>query len=80
MGTTRNGARETLNLLAKICKLSRLPGFNAGVISILGTTDGNALLNKIALVCTLVDSLIAGDNFYNQIDYVREGAGEDRGE
>ena len=78
MGTIRNGARSFLNLMAKACKLSKLPGFRAGLNTILGegiATDFFALWDPL---CAFVDGLIGLDNWYNQIDATAEvPSGED---
>jgi hypothetical protein len=67
MGTIRNGARTFLNLLAKCCKLSHLPGFRTGINHILG--DGaDAFFVVWDPLCAVVDTLIAADDWYNQID------------
>jgi len=78
MGTQRNGARSALNLVAKACKMSRLPGWRVGITSILGAdlaTDFFAVWDPF---CAVVDLAIGADNFYNQLDYQNEpGPGED---
>lgn len=77
MGQFRNGARTFLNILAHACKLSRLPGFVNGGRAILGTDDFNTLYALWVPLCSFVDTLIALDNYYNQIDYVEETAGSE---
>lgn len=78
MGTYRNGARTFLNLLAKICQLSRLPGFRAGLDRILGGENGAQLWALFDPLCALVDTLIATDNYFNQKDRQEDdGTGED---
>lgn len=73
MGTRRNGARTHLDLAKRVCELSRLPGFRAGIIEILG--DGStAYLSAFDIFCVAVDALIAADNFYNRIDTAEEVA------
>lgn len=72
MGTQRNGARTVLNLLQKCCKLSRLPGFRAGVTSILGTTDAATFFPVWDALCAVVDVLVGADNFFNQVDFQDE--------
>jgi hypothetical protein len=77
MGTQRNGARSALNLIAKACKLSRTSGWRAGIISILGPTEAANFFAVWDPFCGVVDVLIGLDNFYNQIDYVEESAGDE---
>jgi len=77
MGTTRNGARSALNLLAKACKMSRLPGFRSGITSILGATDGAEFLAAWDTMCGVIDLLIGADNYFNQIDYQEETVGSE---
>ncbi len=72
MGTTRNGARTALKLLAKVCEMSRLPGFRLGMSNIIGATEWASFQVPFDALCTAVDALLAADNYYNQIDYVRE--------
>lgn len=79
MGAVRNGARSFLNALRAACRFSRMPGFQLGMIAILGdTTQLSNLLSAWEQVCVIVDNLIALDNFYNQIDATPgDGAAED---
>lgn len=81
MGSIRNGARTFLNLMAKACRLSKLPGFRAGLNSILGDTKGDQFFALWDPLCAFIDVLVGLDNWYNQIDYREEQAGdEDIGE
>jgi selenocysteine lyase/cysteine desulfurase len=75
MGTTRNGARSFLNLIAKACKMSRLPGFRSGLAVILGPDEYSSLVSVWEPFCAVVDILIATDNWYNQIDYTVDVVG-----
>lgn len=68
MGTTRNGARTYLDVIAKACKLSRLPGFRTGLRQILGTTDADALFAVWEPLCLFVDFLLSTDDWYNKRD------------
>ena len=77
MGDFRNGARTTLNLLGKICRLSRLPGFRAGIGHILGATVAADFFIVFDPLCSLVDTLIAADNWYNQFDYHPDASGNE---
>lgn len=78
MGALRNGARTYLNVIAKACQLSRLPGFRTGLNQILGATTAGDLMALWEPFCALVDTLIAADNYYNQVDRQNDdGAGED---
>ena len=81
MGVKRNGARSFLDLSAKICKLSRMPGFNTGLDNILGSDTAGDLRDAFAIFCTAIDFLVATDNWFNQIDFVDEAliGGEDTG-
>ena len=68
MGDIRNGARTFLNLLQKCCKLSHLPGFRLGVSRILGAGSDSFFVVWDPL-CAVVDTLVAADNWFNQVDY-----------
>jgi hypothetical protein len=76
MGDIRNGSRTALDLMAKVCKLSRLPGFRAGMATILGE-EWTAFQVPFDALCLAVDALIAADNFYNKIDFVPETTGSE---
>ena len=75
MGTIRNGARSVLNILAKACKLSHLPGFRPALNGILGVDVTNDFYVVWTPLCNFVETLIAADNWFNQIDYLQEVAG-----
>lgn len=77
MGTQRNGARSVLNLLAKACKLSRLPGFRVGISQILGTDQAATFFPVWDALCAVVDLMIGADNFFNQLDFQEEVAGSE---
>lgn len=77
MGSIRNGARTWLNILAKACRLSHMPGFVTGVRTILGVDNANTLYALWTPLCSFVEVLIASDNFFNQIDYNEEEAGSE---
>lgn len=78
MGVIRNGARSFLDLAQKMCKLSRIPGFRAGLNAIVGADAALALFNTWEPFCLVVDGLIGLDNWYNKQDYVNDdAAGED---
>jgi len=77
MGDTRNGARSALNLIAKACRLSRMPGFRVGIAGILGTANAAEFFAVWDPFCAVVDLLIGADNFFNQIDYTREVVGSE---
>jgi len=68
MGFNRNGARLFLDVIAKACKLSRLPGFEGGLRRILGNEQAVTLLGVWAPFCAVVDALIAVDDWYNKKD------------
>jgi hypothetical protein len=64
--------------MAQACKLSRLPGFRIGLANILGTTNADSLYALWEPTCAFVDTLIAADNFFNQVDRQDDdGTGED---
>lgn len=78
MGDIRNGARTFLNLLAKACKLSKLPGFRKGMATILGDDVAASFFDLWDPTCSFVDALIGLDNWYNQRDTLNDdGPGED---
>lgn len=78
MGVTRNGARTFLDVIAKACRLSHLPGFRLGLNQILGVEAANSLFAVWTPLCEAVDVLIAADNWYNKFDRANDdGAGED---
>ena len=68
MGVLRNGARTFLNVMQKACQLSRIPGFAVGIRQILGTTNGNQVLALWEPLCAFIDTLVAADNYFNQVD------------
>lgn len=68
MGTTRNGARTFLDLMAKACRMSHLPGFRTALEQILGTDAYVVFLAAWEPLCVLVDGLIASDDWFNQKD------------
>jgi len=67
----RTGARSTLNLIAKACKLSRTGGWRSAIITILGD-ESTEFLAVWDPFCAVVETLIGLDNWYNQIDYLPE--------
>jgi len=80
MGTIRNGARTFLNLLAKACKMSHLPGFRSGVATILDSEQATVVFGLWDPLCLYVEGLIAADNWYNQKDFLEDDfGGEDTG-
>ena len=68
MGLTRNGARTFLDVVAKACRLSHMPGFRAGLDHILGADAAADLYALWTPFCNMVDSLIALDSWYNKRD------------
>jgi hypothetical protein len=68
MGVNRNGARSFLDLVQKMCKLSHLPGFKAGLNKILGPDAGTELWGFWNPFCLYVESLIALDDHFNRRD------------
>lgn len=78
MGERRNGARTFLDIMWHACRLSRIPGFRAGLHKILGDAAAEQIWTAWQDVCTLVDELVAFDNFYNEKDHTNDdGEGED---
>lgn len=77
MGEFRNGARTALNLMAKLCQMSRLPGFRTGMSNILGASVWAEFAVPFDALCAAVDALIAADNWFNQVDYQRETSGSE---
>lgn len=77
MGTQRNGARGTLDLVAKACKLSRTPGWRVGITNILGPTEAADFYAVWEPFCQFVDLAIAADNWYNKLDYQEEVSGSE---
>lgn len=78
MGVHRNGARTMLFLMARACKLSRLPGFLIGLNQILGTANAATFMGLWEPLCLFIDGLVALDNFYNQKDAADDDStGED---
>jgi hypothetical protein len=68
LGSQRNGARTFLDVIAKACRLSHLPGFKNGLNIILGVDNANELFAVWEPLCTFVDTLIALDDWYNKKD------------
>lgn len=68
MGAKRNGARTFLDVVAKACKLSHLPGFRAGLSAILGADAASDLYGFWTPFCTFVESLMSIDDWYNKRD------------
>jgi hypothetical protein len=77
MGLIRNGARSFLNVMSKACKFSRMPGFTAGLESILGVAQAGQVMALWVPLCALIDTLIAADNYYNQIDFQPDHEGDE---
>lgn len=72
---TRTGARTFLDIMRRACKLSHMPGFVTGLNLIIGETNGSALYNLWTPLCTLIESLIALDDVFNQVDASSQGDG-----
>jgi len=68
MGVKVNGARTFLEIMAKACRLSHLPGFALGINRILGPDAATDMLAVWGPTCTLVESLIASDDYFNKRD------------
>lgn len=68
MGTQRNGARTFLDVVAKACKLSHLPGFRTGVSNILGAESAEGLFVVFDPFCAYVDLLLSADDWFNKRD------------
>ncbi len=77
MGITRNGARTYLTVIAYACKLSHMPGFVTGLRKILGEEAADNIYALWTPFCSLVEVLVASDNYYNKVDYVEEAEGSE---
>jgi hypothetical protein len=77
MGVNRNGARSFLDVIAKACKLSHLPGFQTGILRILGPENGLQILGLWNDFCAAVEALIALDNYFNKVDTNEETPGSE---
>jgi hypothetical protein len=71
----RTGARTYLRIIQKACRLSHISGFRTGVSDIIGPTNATALFELWDPFCTFVDILVAGDNWFNQIDARDDASG-----
>jgi hypothetical protein len=55
-----------------------MPGFQIGLVNILGPTDAANVTALWEPLCVAVDLLVATDNWFNQNDQIDDdGAGED---
>lgn len=77
MGQQRNGARSFLNLMKKACDLSRIPGFTLGLEKILGTGQAGTVMALWVPLCALIDTLVATDNYFNQLDFEPDHEGDE---
>lgn len=78
MGVKVNGARTFLHALYTACRMSRIPGFQAGLSRILGTTNYNAVNAVWVPLCEVIDELVGLDIWFNQKDLVDDDStGED---
>lgn len=68
MGSTRNGARTFLTVVAYACKLSHMSGFRLGLTTILGPDAAADLYGFWTPFCQFVESLMALDDWYNKKD------------
>lgn len=72
---SRTGARTFLDIMVKACRLSHMPAFTAGITLIMGETNGLALLNLWYPICAFIETLVAADDFFNQVDAGSQGDG-----
>ena len=78
MGFQRNGARTFLDVMNKACKLSHLPGFRAGLGRIVGEAQADSIYGLWTPLCSVIEALVATDNYFNQRDRQNDdAAGED---
>jgi hypothetical protein len=68
MAGSRTGARTFLNLIQKLCKLSHIAGFRAGLRQILGPDAADELYGFWTPACEYVESLVALDDYFNKRD------------
>jgi hypothetical protein len=73
----RDGSRSFLNAAELLCKFSRFRGFSVGLTRILGAASAAELTAAFEPFCAVVDSLVAADNWFNQIDEVAEATGDE---
>ncbi len=77
----RTGARSFLHLLKKVCKLFRHPGFQLGLVAILGPVKADDLQSLFLPVCSFIETQMSFDPGFNAIDVIPEATGdEDIGE
>ena len=74
-----HGAREFLDLIVKLCRLSHTPGFVLGLQTIMGINEAADVYTAWTTVCNIIDLAVAADDHFNQVDTVNEGdaGGED---
>lgn len=77
MPKTRTGARTFLEDIRHACKLSHTPGFVGGLRTILGTADADTLYALWTPFCSLVESFIAADDYFNKQDWNEETTGSE---
>lgn len=78
MGLRRNGARTFLYVVQHACRLSRTPGFQTGLLNILGEEHGTTVFAGWEVFCAIIDTLVSTDNWYNQKDHTDDDSdGED---
>jgi len=68
LGKTRNGARTFLTIMQHCCKLSHMAGFRTGLTNILGPDAAADLYGVWTPACTMLESIIALDDYYNKRD------------
>jgi hypothetical protein len=80
MAKTRTGARTFLKEIQHACKLSHTAGFRNGLTTILGPDGAADLYALWTPLCTLFESIVALDDFFNLIDATTpsEEGGEDQ--
>lgn len=71
----RTGARTFLNVIARACKLSHIPGFRGGLNQILSVEVTDRFYMVWTPFCAFVDTLVEADNWYNKKDHTDDDAG-----
>jgi hypothetical protein len=68
VGKTRTGARTFLFVVQHACKLSHTAGFVGGLRTIIGSDDADTLYALWTPFCSLLESLISLDDWWNRRD------------
>ena len=79
MGRKVNGARSFLYGLQDLCRYSHMPGFRAGLTTILGADNSALVYNLWTPLCTAIEAIIALDDVFNQKDSTQHISGDEDG-